>query len=67
MRNEVPGIAEGKNLKLLFDIHGQKGTLDMDKIHLTQLCKECDLGNKCPIPNTMSVYCMEGLLTKLKL
>jgi len=64
-RDEIPRIAEGKYLKLLFDIHEQKCTLDIDKATLLELRKVCDLGSKCLSPNTLTVYCLEGLLTKL--
>ncbi len=56
-RNGLPRIAEGKYLKLLYALHEKKGTLDAVP---TDLCPACDLGTKCPVEGTLSVYCLEG-------
>ena len=60
-RNELPRIAEGKYLKLLYALHEKKGTLNAIP---TDLCPSCDLGSKCPIGGKLSVYCLEGPFIK---
>jgi len=61
-RYEVPKIAEGKYLKLLYALHEQMGTLDVKDV--SQLCPKCDLGAKCPEKGKLTVYCVEGLFCK---
>jgi hypothetical protein len=63
-RNELPRIAEGKYLKELYEIHASMGTLDIAKEDILQLCERCDLGEKCPEKQKLTVYCLEGLLLK---
>lgn len=58
-RNDVPRIAEGKYLKLLYSLHEKRGTLDRNL-----LCKECDLGSKCEEKEKLKVYCLEGCFGK---
>ena len=60
-RNDLPRIAEGKYLKLLYSLHEQKGTLNAVT---TDLCPSCDLGAKCPVKRKLSVYCIEGPFVK---
>ena len=62
MRDEIPRIAEGKYLKLLYDLHSNTGSLDIDDI--TNLCPHCDLESECEEYGTveqLSVYCLEGI------
>ncbi len=63
-KDDVPRIAEGKYLKLLFQLHEERGTLDIDKKDLTgRLCPACDLGESCKDEGTvgkLTVYCLEG-------
>lgn len=61
-RDEVPRVAEGKYLKLLHELHERTGTLDVDDP--SKLCRRCDLGTECPVPGTLSVYCLEGVFLK---
>ncbi len=61
-RNELPRIAEGKYLKLLFSIHESRGTLAKTS---GDLCSTCDLGSRCPAAGKLSVYCLEGNFLKL--
>ena len=63
-RDDVPRIAEGKYLKLLYAIHESMGTLDVSDV--SQLCPRCDLGAKCPEKAKLTVYCLEGLFRKKK-
>ena len=58
-RYELPRIAEGKYLKLLYVLHEQMGTLGIKDVSL--LCPKCDLGAKCPKKGALTVYCLEGL------
>jgi hypothetical protein len=60
-RNDLPRIAEGKYLKLLYSIHETRGTLSAVP---TDLCRACDLGAKCPVEGKLSVFCLEGCFTK---
>lgn len=61
-RYEVPRIAEGKYLKLLYALHEQMGTLNVKDV--SELCPKCDLGAKCPEKAKLTVYCLEGLFCK---
>ncbi|MHA1712702.1 MAG: HNH endonuclease [Candidatus Ranarchaeia archaeon] len=63
-RNKIPRIAEGKYLKLLWQELSNRGLLETDRRSIPDLCKQCDLGNKCPIPEDLTVYCLEGIFTK---
>jgi hypothetical protein len=56
-RNDLPRIAEGKYLKLLYSLHEVKGTLAAVP---ADLCLACDLGTKCIVEGKLSVYCLEG-------
>lgn len=62
--NNIPRIAEGKYLKLLYDLHEQNGTLDLSVERLTDLCNVCDLGQKCPEAEKLTVFCLEGFMLK---
>jgi hypothetical protein len=57
-RNCIPRIAEGKYLKLLYDLHSRMGTLEGK---VSRLCPKCDLGKRCPVKEKLTVYCLEGL------
>ncbi|MHA1407702.1 MAG: HNH endonuclease [Candidatus Heimdallarchaeaceae archaeon] len=61
-RDNIPRIAEGKYLKLLFKMHNQLGTLNIDEVAI--LCPHCDLSTKCPEKAKLSVYCLEGIFDK---
>ncbi|MFW9972184.1 MAG: hypothetical protein ACFFDF_18500 [Candidatus Odinarchaeota archaeon] len=65
MRDEIPRIAEGKYLKLLYDLHSNTGSLDIDDIK--SLCPHCDMMRKCEEFGTaeqLSVYCLEGIFNR---
>jgi len=62
-RYEVPRIAEGKYLKLLYGLHDQMGTLDVKDV--SRLCLRCDLGTKCPERAKLTVYCLEGSFCRI--
>jgi len=60
-KDKVPRIAEGKYLKLLYEMHEKNGTLVCD---LSRLCTKCDLGETCKENKTegkLSVLCLEGI------
>ena len=61
-RNKIPRIAEGKYLKLVYSLHEHNGTLNVSNVSI--LCPRCDLGNKCPEKQKLTVYCLEGVYTK---
>lgn len=61
-RYELPRIAEGKYLKLLYSMHEGIGTLNVKDV--SKLCPRCDLIKKCPEKEKLTVYCLEGLFTK---
>jgi hypothetical protein len=64
-KDEIPRIAEGKYLKLLYDLHDKRGTLNVDKKELGRtMCPACDLKPRCVEADTvekLTVYCLEGL------
>jgi hypothetical protein len=59
-RNEVPRIVEGKYLKLLYELHEEKGTLDVDRNQIESLCKDCRPGYLCK-ETALTVYCLESV------
>jgi len=60
--NRIPGIAEGKYLKILYELHRKAGTLRTKDMSI--LCHRCDLEPLCPERGKLTVYCLEGLFTK---
>jgi len=61
-RNEIPRIAEGKYLKLLYDELERRGLLMTHQRDIDVLCLQCTLQQKCPAPKELNVYCLEGVL-----
>lgn len=61
---KVPRIAEGKYLKLLYELHKSKGTLKVEKKNIKELCEICDLMPKCPEKTKLTVLCLEGIFGK---
>lgn len=65
-KDEIPRIAEGKYLKLLYRLHEEKGTLNIDKGELvTSMCPKCDAKSLCKKEDRegdLTVYCLEGIL-----
>ena len=54
-------IAGGKYLKLLYQLHDERGTLDITSVG--KLCGHCDMGELCEKEGTierLTVYCLEG-------
>ncbi len=64
-KDNIPRIAEGKYLKLLYDLHEREGTLNADKNELTtKLCPKCNMQEICKkygYEGKLSVYCLEGI------
>jgi hypothetical protein len=60
-RYEVPRVAEGKYLKLLYHVHEQRGTLDVARSDLDRLCERCEVGHLCE-ETALTVYCLESVL-----
>ena len=61
-KDEVPRIAEGKYLKLIYDLHESNKTLDI--VEISTLCPECDLKKSCieqGIDGKLNAYCLEGI------
>ena len=58
-------LPKGSTLKLLYDLHEQRGSLNVDKKELGQkMCPDCDLHGRCEDEGTvekMTVYCLEGV------
>lgn len=50
-KDKIPRIAEGKYLKLLFELHEKIGTLNIDKNSIKELCCKCDVANLCDKEN----------------
>ncbi|UCE36035.1 MAG: HNH endonuclease [Thermoplasmata archaeon] len=63
-RNVIPRIAEGKYLKLLYDELERRKLLDIGRKNLSTLCEICDLDKKCPVPEDLTVYCLEGIFVR---
>jgi hypothetical protein len=63
-RNEIPRVVEGKYLKLLYTLHEQRGTLNMGRSNLQDLCKNCTQGKLCE-ESKLTVYCLESVLLRL--
>jgi hypothetical protein len=67
-KDKIPSIAEGKYLKLIFELHKQLNTLDITKNELKEkLCRRCDLGSLCKTidkEGKLTVFCLEGIFTK---
>lgn len=61
-RYDIPRIAEGKYLKLLYTLHENMNTLDIKDV--SQLCPHCDLMKKCLEKRKLTVYCLEGLFRR---
>jgi hypothetical protein len=62
-RNEVPRVAEGKYLKLLYGLFEAEGLLDTDRDDLAVLCRRCHVGYLCA-ETALTVYCLESQLMK---
>lgn len=62
-RNKIPRIAEGKYLKLLYDELDKRELLETSRNNISDLCDRCDLDRKYPIPEDLTVYCLEGIFT----
>lgn len=64
-KDEIPRIAEGKYLKLLYVLHEKRGTLNVDKKELGRMmCPGCDLKQRCVEADTvekLTVYYLEGV------
>jgi len=63
-RNNISRIAEGKYLKLIYDELDKRGLLGTSRDNISDLCNRCDLGEKCPVSEDLTVYCLEGIFTK---
>lgn len=62
-RYELPRVAEGKYLKLLFELHAKNGTLDVERAGLESLCRSCEQGHLCE-ETGLTVYCLESVLRR---
>jgi hypothetical protein len=60
-RNDIPRVVEGKYLKLLYTLHEQRGTLNMGRSNLQDLCEICTQGRLCK-ESKLTVYCLESVL-----
>jgi len=64
---EVPRIAEGKYLKLLYDVLEQADLLDLDEAGIRRrLCRDCDLSGLCEEEDSvgkLSPLCLDGAAT----
>ncbi len=65
-RDNLNRIAEGKYLKLLYQLHEYHGTLNISNVK--ELCTKCDMQNLCEKENSvekLTVYCIEGCFQKI--
>jgi len=60
-KDEVPRVAEGKYLKLLYPLHEGLGTLDAGRADLERLCRDCEVGYLCE-ESRLTVYCLESVM-----
>lgn len=67
-KDEIPRIAEGKYLKLLYKLHEELGTININKEEFTsKLCPKCNSKELCKKGETegkLTVYCLEGIFPK---
>lgn len=67
-KDNISRIAEGKYLKLLYDLHEKNGILNINKDNLKmKLCPNCDLKDLCKEEGhegKLTVYCLEGIFVK---
>ena len=62
-KDEVPRVAEGKYLKLLYQLHDGMGTLDAGRTDLERLCEDCEVGYLCK-ESKLTVYCLESVMRR---
>jgi hypothetical protein len=64
---EVPRIAEGKYLKLLYQVFEEKGILDLSiREIISKICPKCDMKKLCIKENSagkLSPLCLDGCAT----
>jgi len=64
---EVPRIAEGKYLKLVYEVLNKNSFLDADTAKIrVQICPQCDLKKHClreKSEGELSPLCLDGILT----
>ncbi len=63
-KDQVPRVAEGKHLKLLYQLHEQLGTLDAGRADLERLCRDCEVGYLCE-DSRLTVYCLESVMRRI--
>jgi hypothetical protein len=67
-KDKIPRIAEGKYLKLIYEMHENLRTLNTDKTELkNKLCPICgmlDLCKKEGHEGKLTVYCLEGIFRR---
>lgn len=67
-KDKIPSIAEGKYLKLIYQLHEKLGTLNVNKNEITRLlCPRCDMGKTCKNEDhegKLTIYCLEGIFIK---
>lgn len=66
-KDEIARIAEGKYLKLLYELHEKNGTLNITREELeSKLCPKCAEKELCKKEGTegkLTVFCIEGIFT----
>ena len=64
---DLPRIAEGKYLKLVYEVLDENNLLDADMTKIRgDICPECDLKKHCIRENSegkLSPLCLDGILT----
>lgn len=67
-KDKIPSIAEGKYLKLIFELHNKLGTLDINRKELKEkMCCICDMPALCKTigkEGELTVFCLEGNFTR---
>jgi len=64
-KDHLHRLVAGKYLKELLELHKARGTLDVRKEEIRQLCVQCGLGNVCREARTehkLTCLCLESIL-----
>ena len=63
-KDELHRLVAGKYLKQLYELHQQRGTLDVDEDSIGQLCRQCKNGATCvqwDKVGQLTCFCLESV------
>lgn len=64
-KDELHRLVAGKYLKQLFEIHAERGTLDVDRNNIHYLCRHCGIHHACvqwESVGELTCFCLESVL-----